>query len=119
MINRQVNRHHPGSITFYFNYDVLQGCPAVFHKKREIRPASPGSNGLGLIVIPRPLDGFVHYQPAVLKCSRAFQKKLLVANQTTLVDITLRRIVHQGVFELDRGLRQRSFKHTPPGAEID
>ncbi|MDX1480104.1 MAG: hypothetical protein R3315_00415, partial [Woeseiaceae bacterium] len=88
---------------------------------RIVREASAGIDRLGLVLRPRPREGFVHYRDAELPASRELLGALLVPNATTLVDIRLRRIVHANVFALDEhdgGTARGSFKRTKPGEDI-
>lgn len=117
-LDRQANKRDRGTLTYYFNWDVMSGCPEVVHDDKVLRPASPGAQGLGLRINPRPVEGFVHYLPCEISASTELLKSVLRPNQTTLVDITLRRIVRRGVFELDQGVQQKSFKKTEPGAPL-
>jgi hypothetical protein len=117
-LDRQANRRTPGTLTFYFNWDVMSGCPEVKHDGRVLRPAIAGAQGLGLRIAPRPDEGFAHYLRCEISASTRLLKSVLLPNQTTLVDIKLRRIVRRGVFELDRGTEQRSFKTAKPGDVI-
>lgn len=117
-IDRQANRISRGTITYYFNADVMHGCDAVVHDGRVVRPESPGAGSLGLRIRPRPTDGFVHYAPCEIAASSRLLKNVVRPNETTLVDITLRRIVRGGVFELDRGFTRRDFRKTEPGGVI-
>jgi hypothetical protein len=115
VLDRQRNRRHPGTITYYFNHDVMSGCEPVVHKKRTLREGSPGAQMLGLRIEPRPRAGFVHYLPCSIRASAELLERALRENQTTLVEIVLRRVVHEGVFGLDRGPKTASFKKVKPG----
>jgi hypothetical protein len=77
-----------------------------------------GSSFLGRRINPRPSQGFVHYLPCEITASTKLLKRILRPNQTTLVDIVLRRVIRHGVFELDQGTQQKSFKNTQPGDPI-
>ena len=114
-LDRQANRRDGGTITYYFNWDVMAGCEEVTHGGKVMRPASPGAISLGLAIHPRPTEGFVHYLPCEIKASTDLLKSILLPNQTTLVDIELQRIIRRGVFELDQGTKRRSFKQVQPG----
>jgi hypothetical protein len=116
--DRQRNSRSRNTLTYYFNHDVMAGCPPVIHNSREIRPALPGIGVLGLRVIPRPDEGFVRYVPASITASERIFKTVLRANQTTLVDIVLQRVVSEGVFRLGRGTKQVDFKDAQPGGSI-
>ncbi len=122
--DRQKNRRHGGTLTYFFNHDVMIGCDEVWHvtkkgKEKLIREEQPGAERLGLKITPRPATGFVHYLPCDLEASGSALRSFLKPNQTTLVDIVLRRVVHEGVFRLDRGTKQRKFKNDPPGPPLE
>ncbi len=117
-IDTQLNRRDRGTITYYFNSDVMSGCPEVIHDGKVVRPAGAGANGLGLRITPRPTSGFVHYLPCEISASTDLMESIVLPNQTTLVDIILRRVIRRGVFELDQGIKQQSFKNTKPGKPI-
>jgi hypothetical protein len=116
--DRQRNRAHPGTVTYYINYDIIMGCDAIASDGKVYREAQPGLDMIGLRLIPRPDQGFVHYLPCDLYSSPANLKSILKPNATTLVDIVLRRVVREGVFRFNRGLAQRSFKKDPTGGPI-
>ena len=69
-IDRQRNHLDPGTVT-YVNYARLLGSPAVMHQGKRLRPALMPCESLGLLVNPYPQDGFVLYQPAMLKADVA------------------------------------------------
>lgn len=117
--DRQRNQHDPGSLTYFLNYDIMNGCDAVVAKDGEVvRPKSPGAQMLGLKVVPRPSSGFVHYLPCELHASKQVLTEVVRPNETTLIDIVLRRVVREGVFRFDRGVKARSFKRDPEGPAI-
>ncbi len=118
--DRQRNSKHRGTITYFLNYDIMVGSDPIVDKKKDkvVREATTGAKLLGLRIIPRPGSGFVHYLPCELHASSKVLRSFLKPNQTTLVDIVLRRVVREAVFRLDRGLKQRSFKGDPPGPPI-
>ncbi len=117
-VDRQGNKRSAGTVTYYFNWDIMTGCDEVRHGDRVLRPESCGAERLGLRIVPRPTDGFVHYLPCEIGASKSLLKDILKPNQTTLVDITLRRVIRRGVFELDRGTGQKSFRKIRPGGPI-
>ena len=98
----------------------MVGCDAVLGKNDEVlRRASPGAKKLGLRVLPRPTEGFVHYLPGQLSANAAMLRAFLRPNQTTLVDIVLRRVVREGVFQIRQGTKAENFKKTPEGTPIE
>jgi hypothetical protein len=118
-VDRQANSRDPGTITYYFDYDAMVGCPArTDAKEREIRPALPGTDALGIRVTPRPTSGFVQYMPCAIKASKSLLSGVIGPNQTTLVDIVLRRVVGKNVFRVDRTTKPRSFKNVKPGEPL-
>lgn len=115
-MDRQKNTRHKGTLTYYFNYDAMCGNDReIVYRGKKLRDPLPGATMLGLKLIPRPSEGFVHYLPCEIKSSKEVMQQFIQPNQTTLVDITLRRIVHEGIFTLRRGIEPRSFKNNPPG----
>ena len=118
VVDRQRNRLQRGTLTYYFNYDVMMGCEAVERDGKVVREAGKGAEMVGMRITPRPEGGFVHYLPCELRATRQSLKAIFKPNQTTLVDIVLRRVVREGVFRLDRGTKQRSFKKDKPGPPL-
>lgn len=118
LADRQRNSRDRGTLTYYFNYDAMVGSPAYLDGGTEVRAARRGTGALGLRVAPRPTRGFVRYLPCRIKASRALLTHVIKPNQTTLVDIVLRRVVGKNVFRLDRGTRAAPFKAIPPGEPL-
>jgi len=121
LVDRQRNTHHRGTLTYYFNHDAMCGCDPVIVGEdpseegyRVYRKKWDGIKLLGIIIDPRPQSGFAHYLPCRLEASADVWGMVLEPNQTTLVDIVLRRVVYEDVFQLDRDLKWRSFKNTRP-----
>lgn len=117
-IDRQRNHLNPGTLTYYLNYARMFGAPAVTYRGRQLRPALPACEHLGLHVIPYPQDGFVHYLPATLAASAENLVNFIRPNQTTIVDIVMRRIVREGVYRLTRDASPVNFTKQPPGTPI-
>jgi hypothetical protein len=126
-VDRQKNSCETGVLTYYFSYDAMTGSPAVPNPKdrqkpkdrqRLLRAELPGADGLGLEIAARPDEGFVRYVPAVLQVSKDVLREFMKADETTLVDIVLRRVVHEGLFRLSRTLDPESFTDQPPAAPI-
>jgi hypothetical protein len=69
-------------------------------------------------VIPFPQDGFVHYQPAVLRADAAHLVSLVRPNETTVIDIVLKRMVREGVYRLTREPAAADFTKQPPGLPV-
>ncbi len=100
-VDRQRNSKNGETITYYINYDIMNSSPAVINdKKEEIRAKNVGIDNLGLTIVPRPADGFVHYAPFTLNADNDFFDKVITPNATTLIEIRLQRLVDKNVFLL-------------------
>lgn len=124
-IDRQKNRVTPETLTYFFNYNVMNGFPAVKNIRGEVvREAIPPTESLGLEIYPRPDNGFVRYLPCKIKANAELLHKALSPNNTTLIEIVLQRVVSKEVFRLSKventmpTKRQGDFKDTQPGTEI-
>jgi hypothetical protein len=71
-----------------------------------------------LEILPRPRDAHVAHAIARLTASRRGLETLVGRDRTVLVDITLRRIVHTGTFQLSRDLRPGSLTDQEIGRPI-
>jgi len=118
-MDRQRNSRHRGTVTYFLNHTLMKGGGEVRFEGAVLRPSLPGANGLGLRVTPHVTDGFVHHLEARLPAAQRLFARFLRPNQTTLVDIVLRRIVRRGVFELTRRTKPQEFKKQRPGGIID
>ena len=117
-LDRQRNSRHRGTLTYYFNYDAMQGGPPLEHDGEVVRRKHRGTDRLGVRIQPRPTDGFVHYLPCAMPASTQAMQTFLVPNRTTLVDIVLWRVVRDGVFAMDRGTRPVDFRKQRAGRPI-
>jgi hypothetical protein len=116
--DRQKNRRARGTLTFFLNHDILHGCPEVRRGNKVVRPAQNGLSEFGIRIVPRPTKGFVHYLPCELRATKAMHEKALRANNTTLIDVTMRRVVTGNTFMLTRDLAPKDFTKTEPGDPI-
>ena len=119
--DRQRNKRHLSTITYYINHDVMAGCVELKWGQDVIRAESDGADGLGLQVQPHETGEFVRYVNAYLRAAKRQLSNFLKPNQTTMVDIVMRRIVDRNVFQLERltdGHKPGSFKRVRPGGPI-
>lgn len=118
-VDRQFNKTNGFTLTYYFNYDVMVGAPAVIHNGKELRRAFPGIDCLGLIIKPRPDEGFIRYLPCEISASKELFEKALAPNGTTLIEIELKRLVSNELFRFEKPdenkATNRSFKKIKPG----
>lgn len=125
-IDRQQNKNNPETITYYFNYDVMIGSPAIYGDDGElIRNEILPTTMLGLIVRPRPDRGFVYYATASIEANVALLKKVLKPNSSTLIEVEIQRLVSPAVFDFQNtnGFKipsnnQKDFKNVKPGKQI-
>lgn len=76
----------------------------------------------GIRIIARPEKGLVRYHPAEFRSEgKVKAEQVFSANETTYIDITLKRLVDENVFRLSPAKgRHHSFKNTgPSGTTID
>ncbi len=67
----------------------------------------------------RPTSGFSHYAAAEFRSEGIKVDSILAPNQTTYLDITLRRLVDKNVFRFDTADRPSgSFKRIKPSGQL-
>jgi len=119
--DRQCNRLNKSTISYFFNYDVLVGRAAQTVKEYEIDELR-GISELGLIIRPRPDEGFSRYLPCEIVASKELFEKALQPNSTTMIEICLQRVVSTEVFRFEKvknaqGTQDIGFKKVEPGAD--
>lgn len=107
-VDRQRNQQNPGKLTYYIDFDLLKN----WLKKPEL------AGCFGFKVQARPSSGFAYYQEAEYQGSFKELSKDLVANQTLLIEIVLKRVVHQGVFQLTQSTGPEDFSAQPFGEPL-
>jgi hypothetical protein len=117
--DRQCNRVSLNTITYFINYDIMNGTGEVKDPGGEvIRKAVAGIDKLGIIVRARPDKGFVKFIPATIQASKEIFDQVLRPNVTTLIDIYVKRLVNEEVFRFEKIENEkvsRSFKEVKPG----
>ncbi|WP_317899293.1 esterase/lipase family protein [Aurantibacillus circumpalustris] len=120
--DRQFNKVNQCTISYFFNYDVIMGAPAVMQNGEEVRKELPGISSLGIIIKPRPDEGFIRYLPCQLNATKELLEKALRPNATTLIEIELQRLVNTEIFRFEKPHENKvtsaSFKNTKPGTSI-
>lgn len=107
-IDRQRNQLNPGMLTYYVDYDKIEGS--------EIRKKL--KDKFGFIVSARPSTGYAHYTEARYEGTFEALKEYFQPNQTLMIEIQLTRHVRSGVFQLTQDLEPTSFKRQPAGGEL-
>ena len=103
--DRQRNKRSTDMLTFYLNQDLMTGCPEVVHPKKpevRLREQAQGLSALGLQIEPHLTKGFVHFVKAELDADKSTIRRVLKPNQTTMIDVVMKRIVRRGVMRLQR-----------------
>ncbi|HEX6927622.1 MAG TPA: alpha/beta fold hydrolase [Gammaproteobacteria bacterium] len=117
-VDRQQNRRDPATLTYYLNAARMLGDGPVVDGNDVLRAALPAAEGLGLCIEPYPVEGFVHYVAGRLPVSRELLRLLVVPHRTTIVDIELHRVVHEGTFRLTKRHDPADFTAAAPGKPI-
>lgn len=117
--DRQCNRLNKSTITYFFNYDVLTGRAKQIVNGVTVDEMR-GISELGLIIRPRPDEGFSRYLPCEIVASRDLFQKAFQPNATTLIEICLQRVVSTEVFRFEKvkntkGTQNIGFKKALPG----
>lgn len=120
LADRQLNKRS-GNLTFFLNHAALTGCaPIPGPKPGEIaRPAWIARQPYGLRIQPREGEHFVEHWETELHSSVKDLMPMINANETTIIDIRLTRVVRTGTFSLTRQLSPQSFKNTDPGGVVE
>jgi hypothetical protein len=118
-IDRQQNKKNRNTVTYYLNYDILNGSVAIkTAKDKPLREVVKGIAKLGIILRPRPDAGFVKYVECHYEASAELFSKALQPNSTTLIDIVLQRVVDKEIFRLEHNSGMGSFKTTKPSGDL-
>lgn len=120
-VDRQRNQRRAETLTYYLNHDVMTGLDAVPDPrdgKKTLREKLPGAESLGFELVARPDGGFVHYYPARVQATEQVLESFVRPNQTTLVDVILRRVVRKGAFILTDDLEPEDFTKQETGDPI-
>ncbi|HEX5219286.1 MAG TPA: phospholipase [Verrucomicrobiae bacterium] len=105
-VDRQRNQRNAGKLTYYLDYDVLS--------EGLNKPRMEGKLGIRLQARPVASDkALVFYRKLDFRSSLATVDKLLVPNETVMVEIKLQRQVDSSVFRMTNNLRPGPFDGTP------
>lgn len=118
MADRQRNSLGKGTVTFFFNYTAMAGGPEVKYGEKTLRAKKEGVKQLGLYIDPHNNSGFAHYVRAKINASEEQVKAILRPNQTTLMEVVMKRVVHEGTFRITQNREKEEFKNTDTGKII-
>ncbi|NTV83582.1 MAG: phospholipase [Bacteroidales bacterium] len=97
--DRQQNRLNKDTVTYFFNYDIMIGEDVFGKSTNKVKQLDMV---MGLVIRPRPADGFVRFVECRLDASLDYLEKALRPNTTTLLEIVLQRNIDQQVFRLEK-----------------
>ncbi len=123
--DRQANKRHPGTISFFLNHALLTGCDDIKNGAGDLlRKQKAGAMSLGFKILPHLTDAdarathLVHYLETGLKATAGQLEKFLKPHQTTMVDIVLKRMVRESVFRLTKNRAHVDFRDDSAGPAI-
>ena len=96
VIDRQKNKRFANILSLYLNTANITGTPSI----SDIRPALKRIPSLGFKFIPHQLDGFVHYGISTFEIPVEELNKYIKPNQTLIVDLVVKRIIHKTTMRL-------------------
>lgn len=99
-VDRQRNQQNPGKLTYYVDFDLLKS----WLKKPEL------ADCFGFKVHARPSSGFAYYQVAEYRGHFKALSQYIAPNQTLMIEIELKRVVHEGVFQLTENTAPEDFR---------
>jgi hypothetical protein len=117
-IDRQQNGNNINTITYFIDYDIMNGDNKVVKDNRILREKVPGINKLGLKISARPRVGFVRYIECKYEASKDLFEHVLKPNATTLVDIVLQRVVDKEVFRFESLTTEKDFHDIEPSGDV-
>ncbi|BAJ03928.1 esterase/lipase family protein [Shewanella violacea] len=95
MLDKQKNSHNGNCVTLYLDTKKLH---------------SVAEGKVGVKIVPRPDTGFSYYRTAEYHSEANQVSRLIKADQTTLLDIVLKRHIHQETFTLANTDETASFE---------
>ncbi|MEP6845121.1 MAG: hypothetical protein ABI861_03930 [Panacibacter sp.] len=120
-VDRQQNKNSRNTITYFLNFDILEGSEAIPDPKdatKVIREATAGIEMLGIRIVPRPDDGFVKYIECKYVASKKLFNQALNPNSTTMVEIVMQRVVDKEVFRMEGLVTSKNFANIKPSNDI-
>ena len=122
IIDRQKNKRSANIVSFYLNTANITGTPpvSVLHngKNKKIRSKLDSMPSLGFKFIPHQLDGFVHYGISTFEIPARLLKEYIKPNQTLILDLIVKRIIHKNTMQLTHDPTPHDFKGTNPGVDV-
>ena len=118
LADKQRNSITKGTVTFFINQTIMSGCEEINYKGKKLRDSKPGVKELGLIIDPHHHTGFAHYEKAFVKASAVQLNLILHPDQTTMIEIVMKRVIHEGTHMLTQNRNPEEFSKVKPGTAI-
>ena len=96
----------------------MAGGPEIKYKDKVLRDKKAGAGHLGLLIDPHNNSGFAHYIKGRINASADQVAGILKPNQTTLMEIVMKRVVHEGTFRITQNRSAEEFKDADKGKII-
>jgi len=116
--NRQRNKFNKSTVNFFCNYTAMAGGPEIKYKDKTLRAKKEGVKQLGLMIDPHNNSGFAHYVRGRINANDKQLGQILFPNQTTLLEIVMKRVVHEGTFRINQNRKGEEFKDADSGKTI-
>lgn len=121
-VDRQQNSISSNIVTYFINYNIMSGYPAVVNQDKDvIRAEQTGISSLGFKIVARPDSGFVRYLPCEIKATADMLKQAIKPNSTTIIEIVLQRVLYKSIFrlkQLAKNYQNENFEKIQPGNEV-
>ncbi len=117
-VDRQQNKNNRSIVTYFINYDIMEGSDEIKADNKIIRNETPGIDMLGIILRARPDEGFVKYIECKYVASKELYNHALNPNSTTLIEIVLQRVVDKEVFRMEALTKSKNFSNVKPSNEV-
>lgn len=114
----QRNRKAINTLAFFLNHAAMNGCKELTIDSKIYRKETKGAANYGIKIEPFDTSGYVHYLPCQYSSKTNDLIQFIKPNQTTIIDIVLKRVIRRGVFELTKDRSSGSFKKQPLGKPI-
>ncbi len=118
LADRQRNSASKGTVTFFFNETIMNGSEEIIHDGKKLRDKKQGVKEFGLIIDPHHHTGFAHYEKAYVKASADQLDHILRPHQTTMIEVVMKRVIHEGTHALTQNRNAEEFKKAIPGKAI-
>jgi len=98
-------------LTYFLDANILHGSSPINFNGKQLRQKIVGLKNLGLKIQAHPSQGIVHYSLAELTSNAKNLQNFIQFNQTTMIDIVIKRVIKPDIFSLTTEQKSESFKN--------